>query len=101
MYVYSNLKQRRVKYYKYIFLLSSDWYGHNLLWIGGKYNSGIWRWEGRLISTISNHSSLWLPGQPNDYHSPPLCVILYVGSPLLLDDPCGNTFRFLCEAVKQ
>ena len=68
------------------------------LWVGGRYYSGMWRWEGRLTSTISNQSSLWKPGQPNG-SGIVLYIYLYPEETLLYDQGSNFIYSFVCEAV--
>ena len=67
------------------------------LWVGGRYENGMWRWEGRLTSTISDQSSLWHPGQPNENDSV-LYIYLYQ-TDNLLSDTTNDIKWFVCEAV--
>jgi len=62
-------------------------------WIGGKKQSGIWRWDG--VSQANIAVSDWHSGEPNDAGGNEDCIEVIGGD--WNDVPCADPRRFICE----
>ena len=92
----SKLNKKQAKSYSCFFFFQTLAFKDYGLWVGGRYYRGMWRWEGRLTSTISNQSSLWAPTEPDGV----FVRYTYIFSEeTFLSDISYGSYWFACEAV--
>ena len=63
-------------------------------WIGGKRQSGIWKWDGVNQGNIGSVAD-WSPFEPNNVGGDENCIETRYGEWNDLD--CGARFKFICE----
>ncbi|KAK7499589.1 hypothetical protein BaRGS_00009241 [Batillaria attramentaria] len=69
-----------------------------LVWVGADDSAVEGTWQRSDGTTFGSTSDLWyLAGEPNNLNGGEDCAALYTSNQLLLDLPCTNLARFICQ----